>query len=84
MTEFKRYRRLGYVEARPYVPGESLTTISVSDEDSYGPMEGGWVARNPGNHRDQWYISGKYFLQYFDQQGSSIDRDENSGDENHG
>ena len=67
MSKFKRYRRLGYVEARPYVPGENINEVSISTDDSYSPLEGGWIARNPGNYKDQWYISGKYFLEYFDQ-----------------
>lgn len=57
--EFKQYRRKGFSEMRPYIPGEDLTGISDSKEDI--PEEGGMISRNPKNHTDQWYVSKKYF-----------------------
>ncbi len=59
MSEFKKYRRVGLSEMRPYVVGEDLSGISVNKEDS--PELGGMVARNPKNHNDQWYVAKKYF-----------------------
>jgi hypothetical protein len=44
---------------RPYIPGEDLTGISVNKEDT--PEAGGYIARNPDNHADQWYVSPAYF-----------------------
>jgi hypothetical protein len=58
-NEWKKYRRTGLSEMRPYVPGEDMTGISVSDTDT--PEEGGMVARNPKNHNDQWYVAKAYF-----------------------
>lgn len=63
------YRRTGLSEMRPYVPGEDLTGISVSDPDKdllaaaaeSGEDPGGYVARNPKNHADQWYVAQTYF-----------------------
>lgn len=63
MSEFKKYRRIGSAEMRPYVPGESLDKVSVSAEDK--PAEGGMIARNPNNHADQWYVSKEYFEKNF-------------------
>jgi hypothetical protein len=57
---WKRYRRTGLSEMRPYIPGESLIFISLSAADI--PEFGGMVARNPQNHEDQWYVSKQYFL----------------------
>lgn len=57
--EWKEHRRKGIIELRPYVPGEDLTGISVSGEDS--PTQGGMVARNPVNHTDQWYVAQDYY-----------------------
>jgi len=59
MSDFKKYRRKGLSEMRPYVVGESLEGISVSDQDT--PEEGGMIARNPKNHADQWYVAKRYF-----------------------
>lgn len=59
MSEFKKYRRVGLSEMRPYVVGEDLSGISVNKEDS--PEMGGMIARNPKNHNDQWYVAKKYF-----------------------
>jgi hypothetical protein len=60
MNEWKQYKRKGLSEMRPYVKGEDLSHISVSEVDK--PEEDlGMVARNPKNHTDQWYVARKYF-----------------------
>jgi len=59
MNEFMLYQRKGTVEARPYVPGEDLTGISVSKEDT--PKDGDMIARNPANHNDMWFVNQEYF-----------------------
>ena len=60
MNEFKQYKRKGLSEMRPYVYGEDLSDVSVSDED-YPIEDMGMIARNPKNHKDQWYVARKYF-----------------------
>ena len=55
------YKRKGLSEMRPYVMGEDLSGVSVSDADT--PEEGGMIARNPENHEDQWYVAREYFEQ---------------------
>jgi hypothetical protein len=59
-SSYKKYRRTGLSEMRPYIPGEDFTGISVSAGDT--PALGGMVARNPKNHADKWYVAEKYFL----------------------
>jgi hypothetical protein len=42
----------------------SLETLSVSDADkklSDEEYEQGYIARNPKNHDDIWYVNKKYF-----------------------
>ena len=57
---WKHYKRKGLTEARPYVHGEDLSSVSVSAEDD--PLtDMGMIARNPDNHDDQWYIARAYF-----------------------
>lgn len=47
---------------RPYVHDELMIGISVSEQDLLLPsLDGGYVARNPVNHLDQWYVAKKYF-----------------------
>jgi hypothetical protein len=58
------YRRTGITELRPYVPGEDLTGISVSPQDT--PQTGGYIARNPFNHDDQWYVNATYVAQHLE------------------
>jgi hypothetical protein len=41
-------------EMRPYVPGEDLTGITVSDGDS--TEGGGWIARNKDDDSDRWFV----------------------------
>ena len=60
MTEWSQYKRKGLSEMRPYVAGEDLTSISVSPEDK-PETDLGMIARNPGNHADQWYVARAYF-----------------------
>lgn len=60
---WKQYKRKGISEMRPYLPGEDVSRISISDQDRHGgsPMEGDMIARNPKNHADQWLVAKKYF-----------------------
>ena len=64
---FKKYERTNIAEMRPYVLGEDMTSISLSDPDRERTPEVdmGMIARNPKNHKDQWYIARKYFNENF-------------------
>jgi hypothetical protein len=48
---------------RPYVEGEDMTGISVSDGDKLvgSPKRGDMIARNPTDHSDKWLVSEVYF-----------------------
>lgn len=61
---FKTYRRIGTIEAREYVVGESLQNISVSRVDN-PDRDGGMVCRNPENHDDQWFVNHEFFKDRF-------------------
>ncbi len=65
MEEFKDYQRKELSQMRPYVKGEDLLKISISAED-YPESDIGMVARNPKNHKDQWYVARKYFDDNFE------------------
>lgn len=67
MSEFKRYRRKGHAEMRPYILGEDLTGVSVSDVDK-PKTDMGMIARNPKNHNDKWYVARKYFEDNFEEE----------------
>lgn len=64
--EFKQYRRKGLSEMiafKNYV-GQDMSKVSVSDSDkqlSNEDFELGYIARNPKNHNDLWYVAKKYF-----------------------
>lgn len=58
--EWLKFQRSGVIEMRPYVEGESLDGISVSEQDT--PAHGGMIARNPDNHVDQWYVAADYYM----------------------
>ena len=55
------YRKKGTTPMRPYVPGEDMTGVSVSEEDQ-PPREGGFIAHDPNNQADRWYINPEYHL----------------------
>ena len=61
--EYKQYHRKGLSELRPYIQGEDLTGVSISEADKQNgsPKEGDMIARNPKNHDDKWLVAKKYF-----------------------
>lgn len=61
--EWAQFKRKGLSEMRPYVHGEDVTHISISEPDRQNgsPKEGDMIARNPKNHADQWLVAEKYF-----------------------
>ena len=61
---WKRYKRKGLSEMRPYQIGEDVTDVSISDYDreNGSPKLGDMIARNPNDHDDQWLVAEKYFL----------------------
>ena len=63
MSDWQRYRRKAVGELRPYVEGEDIEHISISEEDlnKGSPKAGDMVARNPLNHNDLWLVSKEYF-----------------------
>lgn len=56
---WRQYRKIATQEMRPYVPGEDMSSISVSNEDT--PKLGGMIARNSAHHKDQWYVAKDFF-----------------------
>lgn len=63
--EWRKYRRKGYTEARPYVPGENLNGVSVSQADINKAQKGGlkgMIARCPWDVEDQWFVNTEYFM----------------------
>lgn len=65
---WNQYRRKGISEMRPYIPGEDITNISISEIDKIdgSPKEGDMIARNPNNHNDQWLVAEKKFKEYLE------------------
>lgn len=57
--QMKVYRKKVCQPMRPYTPGEDMSGISVSSEDTL--EVGGMIAVNPKNEKDQWYIAKKFF-----------------------
>ena len=76
VPEFKEYRRKSISEMRPYVEGEDLSGVSISDQDQKNgsPKVGDMIARNPKNHEDQWLVAKQYFednLEEISEEGDS-------------
>jgi hypothetical protein len=65
---FKQYLRKQIAELRPYVFGEKMDRISVSEADliAGSPQHGDMIARNPKNHADQWLVAAQYFADNFE------------------
>lgn len=78
MSEFKQYTRKSKpAEMRPYVDGEDMTGISVSQEDrkNWNNVEPGFISRNPDNHNDQWYVAKKWAEDNFNLDGNNSGKD---------
>ncbi len=63
--EFKKYKRKGLSEMINWsdFTGD-MTLVSISDADrllSNEEFMKGYIARNPKNHGDKWYVAKKYF-----------------------
>ena len=63
MNEWQQYKRKGLSEMRPYIEGEDVSGVSISEPDKQNgsPRVGDMIARNPKNHKDQWLVAEKYF-----------------------
>ena len=60
MNEWKKYRRTGLTEMRPFVSGENLAPTSCTEvdrEEIHGPGPYGMVVRNPKDKTDQRQIN---------------------------
>jgi len=77
MSGFKRYKRKGVAEMRKLDGKEApalleLNGVSVSQEDRVlfdvdpGKYFKGFVARNPDNHNDKWYVAIDYAIENFE------------------
>lgn len=64
MSEFKNYRKKSIQPMRPYIPGEDLTGVSVSADDT--PEDGGMIAVNPANQNDRWYVAKAFFQENYE------------------
>lgn len=62
-----KYKRKGLSEMRPYLNGDDLSYVSISEADlkNGSPKQGDMIARNPKNHEDQWLVASKYFQDNF-------------------
>lgn len=71
MTDFTQYRRKQIAELRPYIEGEDMRLVSVSNEDAKAgsPKAGDMIARNPKNHDDKWLVAAQYFADNFEPAG---------------
>ncbi|HEC60896.1 MAG TPA: hypothetical protein ENI27_01425 [bacterium] len=58
MADWRKYKKHSTQEMRPYVPGESLDGMSVSERDT--PEKGGMIARGVDDGA-LWYVSKRFF-----------------------
>ncbi len=65
---FNQYRRSQIAELRPWIEGDVIDSVSISqpDRENGSPKAGDMIARNPKNHDDQWLVAAKYFSDNFE------------------
>ncbi len=59
MDEWKNYIKQTLQPMRPYIPGENLVGVSLWEGDEL--EEGGMIAQNPKDPKDQWYVAKQFF-----------------------
>lgn len=64
MNELKGYRKKNIQMMRPYIPGENMDGVSVSEQDVL--EEGGMIAVNESVDNDRWYIAKKFFVDNYE------------------
>jgi hypothetical protein len=83
IQEFKKYRRKSVSEMRQVIFGEDLTGVSISEPDKKLMQENpnvfaqGYIARNPKNHEDLWYVAKEYFDDNLEAENVKLDTIEN-------
>lgn len=70
MNEFQLYKKSAAQAMRPYIPGEDLSNISVNAEDT--PEQGGMIAVNLDNPKDQWYVAKQFFEKNYEATGTTV------------
>ena len=63
----KNYRKKAIQKMRPYILGEDLNGVSVSQEDT--PEEGGMIAVGSDNNA-RWYVSKEFFDLNYEEVGN--------------
>jgi len=63
---WKTYSTTQITEVRPYIPGEDMTNIEVSqaDMDNGSPLQGDMIGRDPNKPGREWVIGGAFFREY--------------------
>lgn len=56
---YTMHRKPALQPMRPYAPGEDLSAVSVSDEDT--PAAGDWIAISPANPADKWLVNAAFY-----------------------
>ena len=59
------YRKKKPQELRPYIPGEDMDYITIGAKTE--PVEGGMIATDPDNEKDQWYITPEFFKENYEE-----------------
>ena len=68
MNDWLKYKRKGLNEMRPYIEGEDINGVSISEFDKANgsPKIGDMIARNPMDHGDRWLVAKLYFENNFE------------------
>ena len=63
MQDYKEYRKKQTQLLRPYVEGEDISGVSISDADKENgsPKNGDMIAVNRNDETDKWLVAEKFF-----------------------
>lgn len=68
MSDWSNYRKKGVQQMRPYIPGEDMRGISISEPDKQtgSPKNGDMIARDSVDKYDQWLVSADFFARNYE------------------
>lgn len=68
MKNYKEYRKKQTQLLRPYVEGEDISGVSISDADKENgsPKRGDMIAVNRNDETDKWLVAEKFFNENYE------------------
>ena len=65
---YRPYSRKGVTWATPWTPESNMAGVSVSEADILNGLNGGFIAINPENPEDRWFVAAAYAAKHWERE----------------